>query len=323
MTTLLIDSDGGIDDIVGLWWAAAQADVEIAGVTAVWGNVGAAQAASNLQRVLHLAGRAQVPVGVGADEPWRDAPELSPAAFIHGDDGMGNTGRSPAPLPAPSEPAVDLLRRIVDDRPGEVVLVTLGPLSNIAAVLEADPTWATRVARLVVMGGTVVAQGNAMPVGEANVAHDPHASAAVFAAAWPEPPLMVGLDVTLRATLTTAEIDLAHEGRTPAATDLADMLVSYQPYGGGFCDGDEFPSHDALAVMAAVRREIVSGPVLPLAVAVEPGPACGMTVVDRRQPFFERNGGAQTMPAGFHPCHVAMEVDAARFRAEIRKLFGG
>lgn len=322
MTTLLIDSDGGIDDIVGLWWAATQPDVEIAAVTAVWGNVGVTQAAVNLQRVLHLAGLGHVPVGVGLDEPWRHAPELSPAAFIHGDDGMGNTGRPPAPLPPPSESAVDVLRRVVDERPGEIVLVTLGPLSNIAAVLELDPTWATRATRVVVMGGTVVAQGNAMPVGEANVAHDPHASAAVFAAAWPEPPLMVGLDVTLRATLTTAEIDLAREGRTPAATDLADMLAYYQPFGGGFCEGDEFPSHDALAVMAAVHRDIVDGPTLPLAVAVEPGPAWGMTVVDRRQPFFERNGGAQTMPDGFHPCHVAMEVGAARFRAEVRALFG-
>lgn len=318
----MIDSDGGIDDTTALWWAATQPDVTIVAVTAVWGNVEVHQAAINLQRVLHLNGMSSVPVGVGGPGAWREAPKLLRADFIHGADGMGNTARAPAPLPPPTARAVDVLRRVVDERPGEIVVVTLGPLSNIAATLEADPSWAARVKRLVVMGGAVAVQGNAMPVGEANVAHDPHAAAAAFAAAWAHPPLMVGLDVTLQATLCTADIELARRGLTPAAADLADMLAFYQPFGGTFNDHGHFPSHDTLAVMAAVHPAIVSGPVLPVAVAADKGPAQGMTVVDRRQPYFARNGKHQTMPEGFHACHVALSVDVARFRSEMRAMFG-
>ena len=323
-TALLIDTDAGIDDAVGLWWAATNEAVDIVAVTSVWGNVDVGQATSNVRRILHLNDLDHVPVGRGAAGPFGPAPQLNPAAFIHGDDGMGNTGRAPAQDPAPDEPAVDVLHRVVHAHPGEIVLVTLGPLSNIAAAIAADPTWAGRVRRLVVMGGAVVAQGNALPVGEANIAHDPTAAQLTFAAPWIEPPLMVGLDVTLAATLGPNEIELAREHRTPAAADLAEQLAFYQRFGGGFCEVDgEFPSHDALAVIAGVHPDIVGGPTLPLAVSTGPGPAQGMTVVDRWIPFFERRGGVQTIPEGFHACQVAMEVDAVRFRAEIRRLFGG
>ncbi len=322
MISLLVDSDGGIDDAVGLWWAAVRDDVELVALTSVWGNVDERIAASNLCRVLHLAGRPQVPVAIGAGEPFGLAPLLVPADFIHGVDGVGNTGRPPAPFGPVDTPARELLRRTVDDRPGEVVVVTLGPLTNLAHVVQADPTWATRVRRLVVMGGAIASQGNAMPVGEANIAHDPSAAQVVLSAAWSTPPLLVGLDVTQTARLHADDVDLALLGRTAAAADLGEMLVYYRRFGGAFCPPGEFPSHDALAVMAAVLPGIVGGPVLPLAVETHPGPAQGMTVADRRQPFLERNGGVQNLPDGFHPVEVGLEVDAPRFRAEIRALLG-
>jgi len=322
MIPLLIDSDCGIDDAVGVWWAALRDDVDLLAATSVWGNVDEQIAARNLCRVLHLAGRPGVPVAIGAGEPFGPAPDLIPAAFIHGSDGVGDTGRPPAPFGPVEATAVDLLRRTIDERPGEVVVVTLGPLTNLAHVVTADPTWATRVRRLVVMGGAIVSQGNAMPVGEANIAHDPHAAQTALSAAWTTPPLLVGLDVTQTARLHDEDVDLALEGRTPAAADLGEMLVYYRRFGGAFCPDGEFPSHDALAVMAAVLPGIVIGPVLPVAVETHPGPAQGMTVADRRQPFFERNGGAQNLPDGFHPVEVGLDVDAARFRAEVRWLFG-
>lgn len=321
-TLLAIDSDGGIDDAVGLWWAATRPDVELLALTSVWGNVDERIAAANLCRVLHLTGRAHVPVAVGAASAFGPAPHLMPADFIHGVDGVGNTGRPPAPFGPIATPAVELLRSVVDEHPGEVVVVTLGPMTNIAEVVTADPDWATRVRRLVVMGGAITSQGNAMPVGEANIAHDPHAAQTAFAAPWATPPLLVGLDVTQTARLSDDDIALAKEGRTAAAVDLADLLVYYRRFGGGFCPPGEFPSHDALATMAAVLPGLVTGPVLPLAVETHPGPAQGMTVADRRRPFFARNGGEQDMPGGFHPCEVGLEVDAVRFRHEIRALFG-
>ena len=323
MIPVVVDSDVGIDDAVALWWLALRDDVELMGVTTVFGNVDIADAARNACRVLELAGRSEVPVACGAANPFGHVPELRRADFIHGADGVADTGRAPVACVPSNEAAVDLLSRVVGERPGEVVVVTIGPLTNIADVITNDPEWSTGVARLVVMGGVVGDPGNALPVAEANIAHDPVAAAVVFGARWSQPPLLVGLDVTHRATLTTEDISLAREGRTTAAVDLAELLAFYERFGGTFCAPGEFPCHDALAAMAAVLPDIVGGPVLPLGVQTEPGPAWGMTVVDRRQPFFEAAGQFQSSPEGFGRCQIGLEVDVERFRREIRSLLGG
>ena len=104
-------------------------------------------------------------------------------AWIHGADGLGDVGLDPAPFGPIDERASGLLARLVDERPGEVAVIALGPLSNLAAVIRADPTWAGAVGRLVVMGGSVVPGGNATPAAEANIAHDPDAAAVVLGAA--------------------------------------------------------------------------------------------------------------------------------------------
>ena len=319
---MIIDTDCGIDDAVALWWAATSPDVDLLGLTTVHGNVDVADAAANTCRIMHAAGRHDVEVTVGAATPWGPAPAFRRADFIHGADGVADLGWPPSPLTPTAESSVSMLRRIVDERPGEITLVTLGPLANIAAAIDADPSWPARVKRLVVMGGTVVSPGNAMPVGEANIANDPFAAAVTLSADWREPPVLVGLDVTHAATITLDEIALARQHRTPAAEYLAELLAFYQPFGGTFCEPGEFPCHDALATMLAVFPERASGPVLPTAVETGSGPAQGMTVVDRRQPFFATSGQAQAMPAGFHPVEVAMEVDAGWFRAEVRRLLG-
>lgn len=320
---MLIDTDCGIDDAVALWWALQSPDVDLLGITTVHGNVDVADAAINTCRIVDAAGRTDVEVTLGAAGPWGPAPPLRRADFIHGADGIADLGWPPPPLAPAAEQSVDMLRRIVDGRPGEVVVVTLGPLTNLAAVIDADPSWPSRVQRLVVMGGTVLAAGNAMPTGEANIAHDPFAAQIALSADWLRPPLLVGLDVTHTATLTLDEIELARRHRTPAARYLAELLAFYQRFGGTFCPPGEFPCHDALATMLAVFPERASGPVLPTAVETGSGPAQGTTVVDRRQPFFAASGQAQAMPPGFHPVEVALEVDAAWFRSEVRALLGG
>ncbi|MFT3854695.1 MAG: nucleoside hydrolase [Ilumatobacteraceae bacterium] len=324
MVKLLIDTDCGIDDAVALWWAATQPDVELVGITTVFGNVDLAAAADNARRVLELAGRESTPIALGASEAFGPAPTLRRADFIHGADGVADTGRRPRrPVAGGGPNAVELLHGAVHAAPGEVTVVTIGPMANVAEAIAADASWAPAVRRLVVMGGTIECQGNALPMAEANIAHDPHAAATALAAPWATPPLLVGLDVTQRATITAELLALAHEGRSPAGADLAELLSFYARFGGTFCAAGEFPCHDALAVMAAARPGLVSGPVLPTAVQTGDGPALGMTVADRRQPFFEAAGQHQALPEGFHPCEVGTAVDVDAFRAELRALFGG
>lgn len=326
MTTpvpLLIDTDGGVDDAAALFWAATSPLVELLGVTAVHGNVGVTEAAANVCRVLEAAGADHVPVAVGAGEPLGPVPPLRAADFIHGSDGLGNADLAP-PRRMPGPLTVEeLLTSTLGARPGVVTMVTLGPLTNVARFVASKPELVVACGRLVSMGGVIAGPGNALPGAEANVAHDPVAAQVALTAGWHRPPLLVGLDVTHRATLTTSELSLLAQRRTPAASFLAEPLAFYSRSAGTFCTPGEFPCHDLLAVIAAVHP-LVSGPVLPLAVQVAPGPAWAMTVADRRQPFFERAGtrAAQATLDGFAPCEIGTGVDVDRFRYHVRQLFG-
>ena len=321
---MVLDTDGGVDDAAALWWAATDPRVDLVAVTSVWGNVGAEQAARNLCTVLHAAGRDDVPVAVGLDGPIGPAPELRPADFIHGSDGLGDAGHGPAPWGPVDEPAVDLLLRLAGERRGELDLVAGGPLTNLAAAVRRDPSWASQWRALTVMGGSVSRAGNAAPAAEANIAHDPVAAAEVVAAGWSEPPLLVGLDVTLQATLGPGEMELLEDRRNAAAQFLAGPLGFYREFGSTFTGPGECPCHDLVAVMAAVVPALLDAPVLPLAVQATPGPAWGATIADLRELAFERLGEAsrQATPEGFAPWRVALEAAVERFRAEVWAMLG-
>jgi purine nucleosidase len=202
--------------------------------------------------------------------------------------------------------------------------VTLGPLSNLGLVLEEDPQFAGAVRELVVMGGSARLGGNALPNGEANVAHDPEAAARVVTAGWSRPPLLVGLDVTMRATLTDAHFRLLSEHRTPAAAFLDAPLRFYRGFGSTLTAPD-CPCHDLLAVMALADPAVITEcPVLPLAVDTAGGPSWGATVVDFRAPAFAGlEGSDQERPAGFAPWRISLESDVERFRTAVSALFGG
>ena len=322
---MIIDTDGGIDDASAIWWALESPEVEVVGITTVHGNIDAVTAAANVCRILEAAGRVEIPVAVGADVPFAEAPEMRPADFIHGTDGIGDTGRPAAGHGPVDDTADELLTRLVAQASEPLTLVTLGPLTNIAHRVTAEPAWAGALDRLVIMGGSVNMPGNAKPGAEANIAHDPAAAAVVVHAGWSRPPLMVGLDVTHVGTFSAEEFDLVDRHRTRAARYLAEPLAFYRRFGGTFCEPGECPQHDLLAVMAAVIPELVHGPVLPVAVQDTPGPAWGVVVVDRRVPYFERAGAGSAQPVtdGFSPWELGLEVDVERFRDEVRRLFGG
>ena len=321
---LIFDTDGGVDDCAALWWALTDPGVDLIAVTTTGGAVSAQLAAISVLKVLAAAGRLDVPVAIGDPGTFGPTPALLPVAFIHGSDGQGNAGH---PLPADAEtitePAVDLLRRLVDARPGEISVVATAPLTNLARVLAADPGWAERVGELVVMGGSVAAGGNAQPAAEANIAGDPSAAALVVGARWRRPPLMVGLDATHRATLGPAEFELLAQRRTPAAAFLDVPLQFYREFGSTFTRPG-CPCHDLLALMAWSDPSVLTDvPELPLAVVVTEGPAWGATVADRRAPVFAPIAGSQQpSPPGFTPWRIALDVDADRFRLQFRRLCG-
>jgi purine nucleosidase len=313
---MLIDSDGGIDDAAAIWWAVTSPLVDVVGITTVHGNVETDVATANIHRVLEAAGRSDIPVAFGATQPIGPVPSLRRADFVHGTDGLGNTNRRAAA--SRTTASLEELWAIPVD-----ALVTLGPLSTVALGIERLSAQSS--CRLVVMGGAVAVPGNAMPMGEANIAHDPVAASVVLGSSWSAAPLLVGLDVTHRATFAAREVALIEERRNEAARWLADPLAFYRSGGSAFVPAGETPCHDLLAVMAAVIDDLVEGPVLPLAVQTEPGPSWGTTVADRRgllRNLSDEELAVQPTPPGFVPVRVGLRVDVERYRNEVSRFFG-
>jgi purine nucleosidase len=311
---VVIDSDGGCDDAAALWWALADPALEVLAVTAIWGNTSVEQAAANLRLVCEAAGRPEVPVAVGAAGAAAPGPLSGTVRDVHGADGLGGHARPPSAGPT-DDSAVEVLLRCTAERPGQVALLALGPLTNLAAAIAADQAFAARVRRLTIMGGSVRRGGNARPWAEANIALDPEAAATVVTAGWAVPPLLVGLDVTLAASLGADEAALIEQRGSPAAAFLAGPLVARAGSSGApGLEGQ--PVHDLLAATCVADPDQVGGPVVPLAVDVAGGPAWGMTVADLR-----RHGAPpDELAPGFGLWQVALEVDVDRFRAKVRRL---
>ena len=177
---LLIDTDPGIDDALAILMAHANADV--AGLTIAGGNVGLGHTTRNALKLVETIG-AETPVFPGSASPLVVA--APDAGFVHGADGFGDTGYINASRMPEEEHAANAIVRLARERPGELTLVALAPLTNLALALKLDPTLPSRVARLVVMGGAATGRGNThhLPA-EFNIGFDPEAAHVVFSA-WP------------------------------------------------------------------------------------------------------------------------------------------
>ncbi|NJP97626.1 nucleoside hydrolase [Nonomuraea sp. FMUSA5-5] len=198
---LLIDTDTGSDDAVALLLAVKDGDVRA--VTTVAGNVPLETATRNALITLDLAGHAAVPVHPGCDRPLTRPP--STAQHVHGLDGMGDTGL-PDPARGPADGhAVDVLLSLPRRHPGELTLVTLGPLTNLAAALLRDRELLTRFRHVYCMAGAADLHGNVTPTAEFNVWADPEAARVVLRAATPGQVTWIGWDVSRRYAVMTPD----------------------------------------------------------------------------------------------------------------------
>lgn len=277
---VVLDCDTGIDDALAIVHLLTHPGADLVGVTTVTGNVGAAQAARNSLGLLALAGHDDVPVFVGAPASL-DGSFVGGASRVHGEDGVGGAAL-PEPSRAPEdEHAVEFLLRAARERPGELVVVATGPLTNVALAVALDPSFATNVRQVVVMGGAVLAPGNATPAAEANIWHDPEAADRVFAAGLPI--TLVPLDATMRQTFSLADQEALRGGGRVAAF-LADALDQYfEFYRAVFGDAGLVALHDPLAAAIALDdATVVSEAVTTVRVETGVGPARGSTIADMR-----------------------------------------
>ncbi|WP_242110411.1 nucleoside hydrolase [Luteimonas aquatica] len=179
-TPLLIDTDPGVDDALALLMAFDDPRHEIVGLTIAAGNVGLRHTVANALKLCEVAGRQDIPVFAGCAGPLlHPAPD---AGYVHGQDGFGDVGYDAAKRQVEAEHAALAILRLSHEHAGRLLLVALGPLTNIALALKLDPTLPQRVARFVVMGGAVTCQGNITPAAEFNIYYDPEAAHIVLEA---------------------------------------------------------------------------------------------------------------------------------------------
>ncbi|MER6078205.1 nucleoside hydrolase [Streptomyces sp. NPDC001833] len=318
---VIIDCDTGVDDALALLFAVRHPGLELRAVSCVAGNTDVDGVVRNTLTVLERAGAGDVPVARGAERPLIEAPRS--ARHVHGTDGMGDLGL-PAPARRPADvDAVTLLRREILGSPRPVTLIPTAPLTNIALLLRTHPEVTRNIERIVFMGGAV-ATGNATPVAEFNVWHDPEAAAVLLTAGVPI--TMYGLDVFQRVVVPGAEVRRLRASAEPGAR-LAGELLAHRPAApdpdGDAPDGDDPAGGlgDAGAVCAVADPAGLTTRLLPVEVSLAPGPTRGQTVVDRRPRPGEAeiHGGAREQAL----VDVALDVDVERYVELYLETVGG
>src|SRR5437588_1660429 len=331
---VIIDTDPGVDDALALLLAMRSPELNIEAITPVAGNVPLELTLPNALRMVEIAGRTDIPVAVGAKTPLLR--RLVTAAYAHGENGLGGAVFPEPKIKPIAESAAKFISQIVRKYPGEVTLITIGPLTNIATALNMDSELARMVKSLVMMGGSL-SGGNITPAAEFNVYVDPEAARIVFQSGIPV--TMVGLDVTRRTSLTDDHVRTLEAAQNPvsqAAAKIGRNALNHNRER-GYLVGPNM--HDSLAVAGFLDPAILK--LQDYYVDVETtgeltaGETLGYSPVAgdlRRRPGMEKDTASANIPirgsaptlAGtktspvlrdrFVPnTKVAVEVDSARF----------
>lgn len=245
LARVIIDCDPGVDDALALLLAMRSPELQIEGITPVAGNVPLELTLPNALRLVEIAGRNDIPVAAGAKVPLTR--RLVTAAYAHGENGLGGAVFPEPKLKPVAEPAAEFIRRLVCKYPGEITLITIGPLTNIAAALAEDSQLAGMIRGLVMMGGSL-SGGNITPAAEFNIYVDPEAARIVFQSGIPIS--MVGLDVTRKTSLSDEHVQVLEASENPVSQGAAKIARSAINHNReqGFLVGPNM--HDSLAVTA-------------------------------------------------------------------------
>jgi len=303
---LLIDTDPGVDDALALLMAFGDRRHRLLGLTIAAGNVGLGHTVANALKLCEIAG-VDVPVYAGCPVPLVHPAE--DAAYVHGQDGFGDTGYVPAARIAEDEHAALAIIRLAREQAGRLLLVTLGPLTNLALALRLDPALPSRIGRLVVMGGAVTGQGNTSIPAEFNIAFDPEAADVVFRA-FPRAEV-VDWEAVVRHGFAHRDFEawLANgDGRARFYDGISRFTRAWSEGK----RGEYWHSADALAMAVALRPDGVRrAEERFLGVELEGRLSRGATVVDWQ--------GRSGRPAN---ARIVLDYDQADFEAQIRAALG-
>jgi inosine-uridine nucleoside N-ribohydrolase len=286
---IVIDTDPGIDDAIGILLAVASPELAICGMTTVAGNISLVTTTRNAGRILAFAGRTDIPVLMGAAHPL-SGPGPEPLD-LHGEDGVGGVVLPEPACPPATQAAGEWLSELLIERPrGTVDVLALGPLTNLAALALGRPEAFSRIGRIVAMGGAIHEPGNAGRRSEFNIAADPDAAAVVLRGGVPL--VLVPLDVTRRVRADRAFVSRLAAGGRPLAEKVAELIGAYFTPA---TNGESHPLHDPCVMLLALQLELFGCETMRLSVATAPAQDPGALFLD------ERNGWL---------VQVAMSVDA-------------
>ena len=320
MRKIIYDTDPGVDDAMALYYALAHPELDVLAITTTFGNVTVEQAAANALYLSELAGR-HLPVAQGASRPLVKPPQ-APPSHIHGADGLGNLPRrAPTVGTLDPRPAAHMIVDMARAQPGEITLVAVGPLGNLAAALKIEPNLPQLLQEVVLMGGTVVEAGNVSPVAEANIWNDPHSADLVFSAGWKL--TMVGLDVTHQVILPVTLFEHIALRQRHIATDTllhavrfyANFYSNLYPHVAAIhgCFG-----HDVLAFLYLTNPTLFTLELGRIRVAVD-GLAQGQTMLRRKAIDYPQNGWEAHVPDS----QVCIQVQAQAARQVIEATLLG
>ncbi|RJP69182.1 MAG: nucleoside hydrolase [Candidatus Abyssobacteria bacterium SURF_17] len=313
---VIIDTDPGVDDALALILALRSPELHVKAITTVNGNTSLRQSTENALRILEIVALPDPPPVIpGAAIPLNREP--IPSASIHGRDGLGEItflkdrrGKKkytpPRHKPEPTY-APGAIIELVNEHPGEITIITLGPLTNIALALQTDPGLSRHVKEIITMGGAYSVPGNVTPAAEFNFYCDPEAAQEVIGSGIPL--TLVGLDVTRSARLSRHALMNATKKRTRLNQFLRDstefVMDFYREREGyhGCC------VHDALAVMAAIDGSIIGTKRAHVEIETEGKLTAGMSVADLR-PYARGKTGAPNAT-------IALYVDSTRFEQQL------
>jgi purine nucleosidase len=273
---IIIDTDPGIDDSLALLLAAASPEIVLDGVTAIHGNASTNQTTRNALAILELAKASHVPVFKGCDVPLVKESLLSPET--HGNSGLGYA-ELPEPATQPkAQHGSDYLIEQIMSRPGEVTLVAIGPLTNVAMAIRKEPRIVQNVKEVFIMGGAIQHPGNTTAQAEYNTFVDPHSAYIVFHSGMPM--ILTPLDVTYQCIFTQADLNRLLKINSPITKFIADATRFYMEFHDEYQSIDGCVINDPMTLALTFMPEICDYQDLVVDVDVSTGVGLGNTFAD-------------------------------------------
>jgi inosine-uridine nucleoside N-ribohydrolase len=299
---VVIDTDPGVDDAVAILLALASPEIDVLALTTVAGNVSLEKTTLNARRLLELAGRDDVLVAAGCPQPL--AGPSGDASEVHGSDGLGDLLWEEPKIALHPRHAVDLLAELIGL--GPLTIVAIGPLTNLATLLERHPGIDRDVERVVLMGGASF-EGNVTPAAEFNIWADPEAAQRVLAAHWPI--TVMPLDLTHQAYLDDGDLEFLRGLGSEVGRRTADILEPYAKFHDEWYGNRDLVMHDAMAVYDVLDRSAISKQNVAISVETGGEHSRGATWVDRRRIHADSR------------IQIGVHVDNQKFVALLRQRF--